>query len=329
MLQSNESVIQDLKYDSRFHTSGLVIDEIESLAMIYKSILYRSASYVETTNAPNTNKTTDPGSGEIDRSAFLLFYDIPGLAGEQVFNFFKGLTELKGADSHHNIPTISFNEFLQGHLEFCKGDFEHQAKILFRMFDVNGDNLISIEDFMSVISSTNNACAILRNWYQIKVESDDPNKVITYNSRNASPILRKKYYESLSKSKTTVSSDFNTTPEIISSKSNKLDDNLIEGHHTAGDDLDEDEMYQVNITTIDNTLPAETEYNLFEHNSVDRTKKNNNIKELGTVMDFDQSISKSYSKVESMVRDIYNQFGSIAENQLSFSEFKAWLEGSG
>ena len=79
----------------------------------------------------------------MDKSTFIKFFNLPGLLGERLFFVF---------DKKKN-GVIDFEEFISGMAEFSKGTMDQKIELLFKMYDVYGDNQVSRQELKIMLYS--------------------------------------------------------------------------------------------------------------------------------------------------------------------------------
>ncbi|EAN31870.1 Protein kinase domain protein [Theileria parva strain Muguga] len=100
-------------------------NEIEMLYKIYKELSSRSSS------------------NGIDKETFLQYFNLPGLWGEQLFRKF---------DCNYS-GAVELEEFLLGISVSCRGTRSEKIFVLFKLFDLNNDNLIHKFELMTMLSN--------------------------------------------------------------------------------------------------------------------------------------------------------------------------------
>uniref|UniRef100_A0A3B0MXH5 non-specific serine/threonine protein kinase n=1 Tax=Theileria annulata TaxID=5874 RepID=A0A3B0MXH5_THEAN len=100
-------------------------NEIEMLYKIYKELSSRSSS------------------NGIDKETFLQYFNFPGLWGEQLFRKF---------DCNYS-GAVELEEFLLGISVSCRGTRSEKIFVLFKLFDLNNDNLIHKFELITMLSN--------------------------------------------------------------------------------------------------------------------------------------------------------------------------------
>ncbi|KAF8819781.1 calcium dependent protein kinase CDPK7 [Cardiosporidium cionae] len=125
-------------------------DEVEILQKIYKELSARS-----------------PGLG-IGKETFLQYFPLPGFWGERLFQHF----DFKG------IGAVDYDEFLIGIAICCRGTKSDRIQVLFNVFDLNNDGYIQKSELVAMLSNLPNL--------QMYVSFDGENIAI-FNSPSTKP----------------------------------------------------------------------------------------------------------------------------------------------
>eukprot|EP00914_Ancora_sagittata_P031496 GHVO01063836.1.p1 GENE.GHVO01063836.1~~GHVO01063836.1.p1 ORF type:complete len:1053 (-),score=201.67 GHVO01063836.1:217-3375(-) len=100
-------------------------DEIETIRKIYKELAGRSSHQC------------------IDRDTFCQFFSLPVLWARRLFKFFDQKSD----------TVIDYEEFILGLAVCCRGTKGEKTKVLFQMFDLNGDGYIQRDELITMLSN--------------------------------------------------------------------------------------------------------------------------------------------------------------------------------
>lgn len=111
----------------------------------------------------------------VDKATFMKFFNYPGVFGERVFALF----------DQKNTGVIDEEEFMSGLLSYMQADRDGKIDLLFKLYDLTGDNQISVNELQTMLFSVakipqlipgRNTVRIHGNYYDILPKTNEESK---------------------------------------------------------------------------------------------------------------------------------------------------------